>query len=432
MNLKVVHIYLLFFSILLGGCAKSSLEKIPDYTLGIHSDANVQMEFLEKYIAAHPGKDEAYYKLAKLYLENGDADKAYMNITKAYDLNKKEKKYYYLLSKCYYEKHLYQDALEYFLKINPDLVQPNKYVELAADIYFKLNDYKKSLEYLQKTALETPNNPYVYSKMGYIHAFAGDTVQAIQNYNLALSLDSSFVDAYLSMAEIRNAQNEFKEGRQLLRQALKHDTTSSKLYFELANIHKKFDHKDSNIYYLKKTIQYDSSHIPALTQLSNLYYQDKKYEQAERYLVLLNKKLPFDKNIAFKTGVVLALLKKDSLARILLQKIDSSDLNFNFAQYYLKKIDEQTFVRHQSDTITVVKKSVEITKPVKIKRDTTGREKKRVEHKVIEKRDTLKKNVAKPDSVLKNPDPGNDTPKTKTKKKFLKLPFSKKDTTIKN
>lgn len=330
-------IYLFLVLTLIFSCAKKNKELIPDNTQ-LKINARDQINYLEKFLSENDKDDAIHFKLANLYFYIGNADKALIHINSAIKIKKKENKYLFLQAQCYVAKGLFLDAKDVFEKVSEKGIPQNDYISLAADIYYNNNNFTKALNYLDRATAENPNSPFLFYKKGVIYESQGDTLRAVDNYNRSIEQNPAYIEAYIQWAGLENKRGNFQTVKNYLVKALAYDTLNSKLYFNLALAYKKLELKDSSSLFYEKAIQFDSNYTDALYNISIIYLQQFNYALAEKYLKRIAYLKPEIPNLNYKIAYALDFQDKDAEALNYYEKIDSSDINYNFARLLVKRI----------------------------------------------------------------------------------------------
>jgi len=301
-------------------------------------DPRAQINYLENFVGQNPNQDAIHFRLAGLYYVNGDIENSLSHVNKAIAINKKENKYLFLQAQCFVSKRLFLDAKDAFEQVSEKGLPKNEYISLAADIYYNTNNFARALSYLDRATVEIPNSPFLYYKKGVIFQSKGDTVKAIENYSRSIVLNPAYTEAYIQWAELENKRGNYQSVKTYLLNALRYDTLNSTLYFHLAIAYKMLGIKDSSSLLYEKAIQFDSNYTDALYNLAILYLQQKKYAPAEKYLKRVAYLKPQIPNLNYKIAYALDFQNKYAEALNYYEKIDSSDISYNFAQTLIKKI----------------------------------------------------------------------------------------------
>lgn len=314
------------------GCNKSThaVDVIPpDYVLV--NNISAQIAYLNNYLSESPNHAEAHYKLAVLYLHQGETDNSYKHIYQAWERKKNNSHYTLLLAKCYLLKGLYLDALDYLAKVNESQVPTQEYINVAAEVYFHNKQTDKAINYLDRVSFDTENKAFIAYKKGLLYEWSKDIPSAIKNYQNALVWDTTYAEPALSMAKIYKDSAETDSILKYYRIALQRNPLLNEVFLNLADVYLKKNLPDSAIYYYTKSIQADSTTAETYFKLSNLYLQEKKYTPAAQTLLSALKFYNDSSTIYYKLGYVYEKQLKPDLALNFYSKVDSSNSNFKFA-----------------------------------------------------------------------------------------------------
>ena len=330
---------MVIFFLLMMRCTNSEEDKIPPLLADINSPAQIRARIsaLDTEVKKHARNDLAYYKMARLYASLNDVENTYKSIKKAMEINPTEIKYKLILTKCFYQKGLYIDAVE-LLESLSDKIPEKEYVDLAIDIYIQTNKYRQALDLINEQLTHKPTNAYLISQKADITIALGDTSNAIKIYERAIAIDSTLAKPLGALSTYYLHKKDFAKAKEYATQALKLDSTNSQSNYNQALSLKNLGLKDSAIYYYERAIRYDSTFTQAIYNASIIYLQQKKYDKAEQYLkkvILLKSDIP---NLEFKLAVTLQNRQKFDEALYYFEKIDTSNINYNFAQKAIKSI----------------------------------------------------------------------------------------------
>jgi protein O-GlcNAc transferase len=334
--------FLLFFLFIASlACNRSQEDKIPALPENLNSPEQraIRIEGLKEATQKDPDNHLAFYRLAKLYAEANDLENTYISIKKAIALKPKEVRYLIILTRCFYQKGLYVDAMEQLEKIS-DKIQPEEYSELAIEIYSHTGNYRKALTLVNEDLKLATADILLFNKKAALTLILKDTATAISLYKKSFAMDSTIVEPIIALSDFYINKNEFDNAKKLAVKAFKLDSTNSKANFNLGLCFKNAGQKDSAIVYYDRAIRYDNSFIKALYNASIIYLQKKQYDKAEQYLrkiILLKSDIP---NLEFKLAVTLQSTGKYEEALNYFEMIDTSDINYNFAQKAIKSLKQ--------------------------------------------------------------------------------------------
>lgn len=169
---------------------------------------------------------------------------------------------------------------------NVDIIRNHKDVE-----NINLNDtnvinllYHKtsypSESFCQKVINQYPDLPSPHYTLGNLLLHKHKINDALNEYKLALSLKSTYLDAYIKISQIYEINKEYTESINILNLAIENNLKSPIIYFSMGMIYKKMNDNSNALYNLYKAIElnpkWDKPHI----ELGLLFYKQKKYSEA--------------------------------------------------------------------------------------------------------------------------------------------------------
>jgi len=193
-------------------------------------------------------KGDMLIKMASIYIEQGDNDKA---------------------------KEVIQEAR----KLNPDDVD---LIRAEADIAYKLDDMARYNELMEEVMKLTPNDPTLFYNLGVSAGELGQNEKAIEYYNRAIEIKPDFIEAYINTAfQILKPEGGIIEEMN----GLGMSAADEKRYDELKAKRTKL-YEDS-IPYLEKAVELDPNNANLVRTLMNIYSQvnmNDKYKAAKAKL----------------------------------------------------------------------------------------------------------------------------------------------------
>ncbi|MEP2771288.1 MAG: tetratricopeptide repeat protein [Fulvivirga sp.] len=103
--------------------------------------------------------------------------------------------------------------------------------------YYILEDYAKALLLFQKSLDTNPDNATVYYKIAQIHSQGDNVSKALQNINLALSLEKDNKYFYVLAADINTQLGDFEKASELLEEMTSRLDNTDQYLFELAALY---------------------------------------------------------------------------------------------------------------------------------------------------------------------------------------------------
>ncbi len=169
---------------------------------------NGRISDLSTQIDEDPDNAELYYERAKEYVEERDLNKAITDIQTAISMDSTDARYHAVLGDIFYAgSKIYnaRDALIRSVELDGQMVEPR--VRLA-EIYLILKEHKSSVLMLNEVVELEPGNITAYFMRGMNFKEAGDTLNAVADFQKVVSLDQEYYDAHMQLGVIMQAKND--------------------------------------------------------------------------------------------------------------------------------------------------------------------------------------------------------------------------------
>ncbi len=140
----------------------------------------------------------------------------------------------------------------------------------------------KSIEYYQKALVYAPNWALLLSNMCASHNENNQFNEAISAGNQAIKCDSLFPLAYNNLGISCYWQKDYDQSKRNLEFAISLDSSYSDAYFALSEVNKALKNYDKSIQYRQRGLQFDSTNIEQINSLGNLYLLSNKLSQAKQ------------------------------------------------------------------------------------------------------------------------------------------------------
>jgi tetratricopeptide (TPR) repeat protein len=151
----------------------------------------------------------------------------------------------------------------------------------------ELKDETKPIENIRLTAnrllRQSPDNPFVHLLFGHYYADDNNTQKAQQYYEKALSLDSSFAEAYFSLGVLLQKQKKYREALENFEKAVQYSELSPYLT-NLAYSYFKAGQHEKSLEIYEKVLNSDRFYILVYCEIANVYCKMKQYEESLKYL----------------------------------------------------------------------------------------------------------------------------------------------------
>ena len=193
-----------------------------------------------------------------------------------------------------------KDAQVIYLQLLKTNSKNSNLLFLLGTTYLQLKDFSKGKEFLNTSINLNNNFPESYNSRGIIFAEEGDYLNAIKDYDKALSLKKDYYDAHLNKAVALKNVSKFKEAIKYLQLCIKLKPNDFKIYNNLGNISRDLKKYNSAKKYYTEAIKLNQNFAEAYSnrgELLQLYFNE--FEEAiEDY----NASIKIDENLNYIRG----------------------------------------------------------------------------------------------------------------------------------
>ncbi|MFW5762149.1 MAG: tetratricopeptide repeat protein, partial [Cyclobacteriaceae bacterium] len=214
-------------------------------------DTSQAIKLLHQYLQEKPESFAGALRLAEIYYQQDELNKAVTYSRIAIDLLKEKEEQYTQVP--------YEEAMD-TLK--------------GADHYEKYQKVKKDLASL-------------YQLAGRIRQKQGNFDMANTNFEIAYDYYASNENILIDHANLKISTGEYQEAQRLLYTALEVNPENPSAFYNLAFLHLNKNDTAQAVKYFIKSTRMDEDFIPSYQSLARLYYQDKNYKQAIKYYSVL-------------------------------------------------------------------------------------------------------------------------------------------------
>ncbi|WP_457622410.1 tetratricopeptide repeat protein [Persephonella sp.] len=356
------------------------------FYLGRYEEA---VGYLEKYAQDENVKEhlfKLYRILGEKYIQD-DPDKALVMFEKASSL-KKDAAVLRKIADIYFEKSDYEKAYDYYKKavtldpkIRKEILQNYvKSIKVLAERSFQNKRYRKALSLYLEYLSMYPRDVKVLEKVGDLYRLLGDKKTAISYYEKIMKINRKYfdrkvagklLDLRLEMGDIYFANGDYERAIYHYKKALVF-SDSEKLAEKLAKAYikmgdrylKRKDYEKALDYYIKGISLKPSLGINIEKNLGEAYigvgeilFNKKKYKKAIKYFKKAEKFLKDDFRIFYYRGLSYLKLKdyenaiKD-LEKAVSKKEDLYDIKLKLAQLYYKRKDLKNAEKYVDELIS--------------------------------------------------------------------------------
>ncbi|MEW5821260.1 MAG: tetratricopeptide repeat protein [Cyanobacteriota bacterium] len=230
-------------------------------------------EYFEKVLELNPDEPKSYEFLGKIYLKEGNEDKAIENLRLAGMADPNYYGNFLDLGIIYHKKGMLEPALQFLIKardLNPTF--PDTHIEIA-NIYLDKGEIETAITNLKTAIQHYPNDPKPYNKIGEIYVSQGDLEQALTYLDQALATDPKFALAYTNKGIIylKQQKPETKDqAKEMFEKAISLNPEESKAYFYLANYYLMKNNKEQAKLNYMKTLEFDPENEEAAKKIKEI------------------------------------------------------------------------------------------------------------------------------------------------------------------
>ncbi len=220
------------------------LEKKPlmkDYHLGYYyyllGEDNKSLRVLQSAITKNNSKNAILYSLmSRVYVRNGEYDKAKVVATKAYDYNLSNVNALLSLGDISFEETKYKQALKYYKQAAKSNSSATEINLKLADTYAKLNNTKTSNN-IYKKVLKKDENAY---KSYYQLALTNPDIE-LSYLKKAIAINPHYSDAWIDLSRIMIENGNYSMAKKYLENAYYIDGNDFRYYYYQSLLMKKIE-----------------------------------------------------------------------------------------------------------------------------------------------------------------------------------------------
>ena len=213
---------------------KYKTEKQPwlkDYHLGYYyylkEDNSKALRILQSAISKNNSRNAVLYSLmSRIYIKNGDFEKANSVATKAYNYNLSNINTLLSLGDVAYANNKYKQALKYYKKAAQSRSSVTEAKLKLADTYSKLNNTKTSNSIYQKI-VKSDNTAYE----AYYHIALNDPDAELSYLKKSVAINPNFKDGWIDLSRIMIENGNLAQAKKYLENAYYIDGNDFRYYY---------------------------------------------------------------------------------------------------------------------------------------------------------------------------------------------------------
>ncbi|OFY37324.1 MAG: hypothetical protein A2275_08025 [Bacteroidetes bacterium RIFOXYA12_FULL_35_11] len=282
MKIQLLFIYISFFLLFANSCTQNN-------SFNGKSIDSLSVDEITTSLHEFPDDAALYFARAKKYSFSGSIDEAIADMNQAILKKNLKPEYFILLADLHLMKGQSgnsRDALEKCIKEFPS----NTEVLLRlAQLHFYVKQYKKSFEYLNRVQEIDPTIAQTYFIRGLVLEEAGDTTNAIINFQISTEKNPDYYEAYIILG-LRYADKKDSIALDYYRNALKIKPKSAEAYYNIGLFYQSIEKFNKAIVSYNELLEKaDSTYKFALFNIGYIYMEYfKEYGKAIYYFQKAN------------------------------------------------------------------------------------------------------------------------------------------------
>jgi tetratricopeptide (TPR) repeat protein len=181
---------------------------------------------------------------------------------------------------------------------------------LAGLSYSATNDYENALTYLKKACVLDSNNVSYRFQLASFFSQCGFMGDAEKKYEEIVTLDSTFLPAFVRLGIIYNDQKLYQQAQSCFTYVVNKNPRDYLSYYYLGTLSVGLGQKDTAMYFLARCIQLNNGFVPALDVLASLFYSKKDYINALQLYQKAFQFRPATADFIYKVGLCNRQLKE--------------------------------------------------------------------------------------------------------------------------
>lgn len=248
-----------------------ALEHQPDYWRAYHNlgglynvlkKPEIAIPYLEKALETCPDPYLTFVNLISAYTDLNNEKEVFYFYQKAIEFNSIAYEAKVALGRFYVCQKRWQEAVE-ILENNFEIIPKiyllgnylyHNYFLLGETYFFGFKEYDKALNCFKKAIEIEPKNFSAYSNMGWIYSIKGDFEAAMVHYGLAVDINPSLENDWMSMIWLCGRFKESELALKISKMALSHLPKQDGILYYTGMSHVLLGQYDQAIDYIKKAI----------------------------------------------------------------------------------------------------------------------------------------------------------------------------------
>jgi tetratricopeptide (TPR) repeat protein len=240
--------------------------------------------YLKKVIEDEPSNPDAYYKVAKIYSNNGDHRHALWFISEALKRDSLNYNYLLLFSNVTLNLKDYKSASKAAYKAERMNHHHLELYHILAQIKYKEGHVERAADYLNRAINNDPNNYQAYNLKGNIDLQLQDTIAAEESFIRSLKINPEFKEAYDNLMDLFIKTRQFTKAKHFVKDYSSNmDVKDVNAILKEAVIFKSTGNLEISKAMLKGLLYKDSTFLQAYIELASISKLEKSIDSTEFY-----------------------------------------------------------------------------------------------------------------------------------------------------
>jgi tetratricopeptide (TPR) repeat protein len=297
-------------------------------------------EGYQRVTELEPQNDEAFNRLAWLWILRGRPERAVEIARKAVELNPSAPNLTMLAMALDWDNQ-YDEAIEIALRaVDKDPLSADAHAVLG-EVYADRNNWTRALDEGEQAVQLDPNSATVQRSLGYVLSMQGRYREALDTYAKAAELAPKLGYIYISAGKLHMILNEYEDAIAQFEQAVQANPDTPTGYDALGHASALNGDPDRAISTLRKAIELDSEYALAYAHLGRVYYTLLNWESAvENFIQAFALGLK-NEEYFYEAGLAYAYLEDCNNAKIWLEQALELNPDSRPAQDGLRRCEGQ-------------------------------------------------------------------------------------------
>ncbi len=164
--------------------------------------------------------------------------------------------------------------------------------DTMVDAYIQMKDFNHAFLVLETWKARAPNSPYYFFREGVVFENMQQSIQALNDFEEALTLDPDFLPARTEAIQIAFEQKKIETVKKLIPYLETNFANRKETIFAQAKIYLMEGDEEKCRSKLKMLENIDADYIPMIILRGELEYSSSNFSEAIRWLTLSNEKIP--------------------------------------------------------------------------------------------------------------------------------------------